>query len=146
MTTKAKGKSDKAKGDKSKGKDAKKRGAQPGNKNALRHGFYASKFTQDEKTRLDGQTATDVTAEIALLRVCIDRLLNELDFDPIERTDANGNTSRDMHYLHQLNTLSTIAASIGTLARTEYLIRGKSEGVQQSILEALELVRLELGL
>lgn len=127
-------------------KTKRKPGAQQGNKNALKHGFYADKFTTNEKSRLDGQNATDVTAEIALLRVCIDRLLNELDFDPIERTDANGNTSRDTHYLQQLNTLSAIAQAIGGLSRTEYLIRGKSEGIQNSIMEALELVRLDLGL
>lgn len=134
---------------KKKSKDAKpprKKGAQAGNKNALKHGFYANKFSKDEKDRLNLQGETDVIGEIALLRVCIDRLMKQVDFLPLERTDAQGNTSRDMHYLHQLNTLATIAQSIGTLSRTEYLIRGKSEGVQQSILEALELVRLDLGL
>ena len=131
---------------KPKGKTKRKPGAQQGNKNALKHGFYADKFTASEKTRLDNQNATDVTAEIALLRVCIDRLMGELSFEYIERTDANGNTSRDQHYLQQLNTLAAIVQSIGGLSRTEYLIRGKTEGVQSSILEALELVRLELGL
>lgn len=142
-------KDSKSKAKTEKGKEAKtdkKRGAQPGNKNALRHGFYANKFTTDENARLDSQQATDLTAEIALLRVCMDRLTGQLDFSLIERTDAQGNTSRDMHYLHQLNTLATIAQSIGTLARTEYLIRGKSEGIQNSILEALEMVRLDLGI
>lgn len=131
---------------KSKDKDAKKPGAQPGNKNALRHGFYANKFTQDENERLDGQQATDLTAEIALMRVFMDRLAGQIDFDPIFLNDANGNTLRDTHYLQQLNTMTAIATSLGTLSRTEYLIRGKSEGVQKSILEALEIVRLELGL
>lgn len=131
---------------KNKGKSSKSRGAQPGNKNALRHGFYANKFTQDENTRLDEQPITSMTAEIALLRVCLDRLAEQIDFTETFLTDTNGNKLRDMHYLHQLNTLSTISQSIGTLARTEYLIRGKSEGVQKSILEALEMVRLDLGI
>ena len=91
---------------KGKPKSKRKRGAQPNNKNALRHGFYANKFTADENSRLDNQQPTDLTAEIALMRVYVDRLSNELDFSPIERTDAQGNTSRDMHYLNQLNTLA----------------------------------------
>lgn len=133
---------------KSKGKDAKKRGAQPGNKNALRHGFYANKFTQDENERLDGQQATDLTAEIALMRVFMDRLAGQISFDSVMMVDKEGKLTaiRDDHYLQQLNTMTAIATSLGTLSRTEYLIRGKSEGVQKSILEALEIVRLELGL
>lgn len=132
---------------KKKGKSTgKKRGGQPGNKNAMVHGFYADKFSANEKKRLEGQASTDVTSEISLIRICNYRLMDELDFTPIERTDANGNTSRDVHYLSQLNTLAAMVTAIATLARTEYIIRGKSEGVQNSILEALELVRLDLGL
>jgi hypothetical protein len=67
---------------KSKRKTQRKQGAQPGNKNALKHGFYADKFTAAESTKLDSQGETDLKAEIAALRVCIDRLLNELDFRP----------------------------------------------------------------
>ncbi len=131
---------------KTKGKSKRNRGAQPGNKNALKHGFYADKFTAAESTKLDSQGETDLKAEIAALRVCIDRLLNEVNFSPKTVTDANGNTLRDMHYLHQLNTLTAMTQSVGTLARTEYLIRGKNEGIQKSLLEALEMVRLDLGI
>jgi len=131
---------------KSKRKTQRKQGAQPGNKNALKHGFYADKFTAAESTKLDSQGETDLKAEIAALRVCIDRLLNQLDFDPVFLNDANGDTLRDMHYLHQLNTLTAMTQSVGTLARTEYLIRGKNEGIQKSLLEALEMVRLDLGI
>lgn len=129
---------------KKKSKPKRKQGAQPGNKNALKHGFYADKFTAAESKRLDSQGTTDLLAEIALLRVCIDRLLNELDFSEKTNADANGNNIRDVHYLHQLNTLTAMTQSVGTLARTEYLMRGKNEGIQKSLLEALELVRLEL--
>jgi hypothetical protein len=131
---------------KKKSKPKRKQGAQPNNKNALKHGFYADKFTDAESKRLDSQGETDLKAEIALLRVCLDRLLQELDFDPKTITDANGNNLRDMHYIHQLNTLTAMTQSVGTLARTEYLIRGKNEGIQKSLLEALELVRLDLGI
>jgi len=131
---------------KPKSKPKRKQGAQPNNKNALKHGFYADKFTAAENKRLDSQGATDLLAEITLLRICIDRLMQELDFSEKTNADANGNNIRDVHYLQQLNTLTAMTQSVGTLARTEYLIRGKNEGIQKSLLEALELVRLDLGI
>jgi len=127
-------------------KTGRKHGAQPGNKNALRHGFYSKDWSADQKNRLDKQEAIDVLAEIALLRVCIDNLQKELDFAEISHTDKENNTTRDDHYLRQLNTLGIMTQSLSTLTRTHYLIRGKSGDVSDSILRALEEIRLEMGL
>lgn len=123
-----------------------KPGAPPGNKNALRHGFYSKRFTADESKRLDDETPADVEAEIALLRVCIDRLSGELSFREIKHTDSNGNTTRDDHYLKALNTLAQIAQSLATLVRTQHLIHGKAGSVNDAILQALEEIRLEMGI
>jgi len=123
-----------------------KQGAQTGNKNALRHGFYAQRFTVGENKRLDKQNSIDVKAEIALLRVCIDRLTEQLDFDPKTITDGNSNKRQDDHYLQQLNTLALMTSSLSTLTRTHYLIRGKAGDVTDSILRALEELRLEMGI
>ena len=60
--------------------------------------------------------------------------------------DDKGNRTRNEHYLNQLNTLSNMATARANLIRTQYLTRGKGEGVQRSILEALEIVRLEMGI
>jgi len=125
-----------------------KPGGQSGNKNALRHGFYAKEFTPDENNRLDKQESVDVQAEIALLRVCISRLQKELDFDAVYFNNKLGNPTdiRDDHYLKALNTLGFMTQSLSTLTRTHYLIRGKSGDVSDSILRALEEIRLEMGL
>jgi meiotically up-regulated gene 157 (Mug157) protein len=132
---------------KGKGKPTgRKAGAQAGNKNALRHGFYSKSFTPDENKRLDSQDPTDVKAEIALIRVCIDKLKNELDFDASWHKDTNGNQTRDDHYLKALNTLSIMTQSLSTLTRTHYLVRGKSGDVADSIMRALEELRLEMGI
>lgn len=127
-------------------KSKRKPGAQSGNKNALRHGFYSKTFTADENKRLDEQTTIEVEAEINLIRVCLDKLKHELSFDEIIRTDANQSEFRDGHYLQQLNTLTLMTQSISTLVRTHYLIHGKSGDIQSSILQALEELRLEMGL
>ena len=127
-------------------KSKRKPGAQAGNKNALRHGFYSKSFTKDENKRLDAQGSIDVLAEINLIRVCLDRLKDQISYDEIIRTDNNGAQFRDGHYLSQLNTLSIMTQSLSTLVRTHYLTHGKSGDIQDSILRALEELRLEMGL
>jgi len=126
----------------------KKPGAQPGNKNAMRHGFYAQRFSADEQTRLDTQDPTDVQSEIALIRVCIDRLYEQLYFSPTYLKNKEGGQSefRDDHYLKQLNTLSIMTQSLGTLTRTQYLTHGKGGDVADAITHALEELRLEMGI
>ena len=133
-------------GRKAKVRTGRKPGAQAGNKNALRHGFYAKGFTADESKRLDKEKADDVLSEIALLRVCIGKLQKELDFDAKTIVDSNKNDMRDDHYLRQLNTLGIMTQSLSTLTRTHYLTRGRSGDVTDSILRALEELRLEMGL
>ena len=124
----------------------KKSGGQPGNKNAMRHGFYARRFSADEQTRLDGQDPTDVQSEIALIRVCIDRLTQELNFKIFTVVDMQGNVTRDDHYLKQLNTLGLMTQSLSTLTRTHCLIKGKGGDVADAIMHALEELRLEMGI
>lgn len=121
-------------------------GAQQGNTNALKHGFYAKQFTKDENARLVTTDKMSVESEIDLIRICLDRLLNELSFDEITCTDQQGNQFRDDHYLKQLNTLTLMSQSLATLIRTTYLTRGKGGQLEQGIMEALEELRLELGL
>ena len=126
---------------------ARSKGAQANNKNALKHGFYASKFSRDEKSRLDLQPALDMLSEINLLRVLLDKLKNEISFKEISRTDNNGDNYRDDHYLSQLSRVADLATSVATLTRTDYLIHPDKKGnVQISILTALEELRLEMGI
>jgi len=129
--------------------------APKGNTNALKHGFYATRFTADETARLDDQKPADVQAEIALLRVCIDRLTTQLQFDELpdppaieetSQTIGSADRTRDDHYLKQLNTLSLMTQSLATLARTQHMIHGKSGDVVDSILKALEEIRIEMGI
>lgn len=113
----------------------KKPGAQTGNKNALKHGFYSRHFKDDEKTRLTETNNLDVDSEIALLRVFIDRLTAQMP----ENFAAEES-------LKALNTLSLMVNSQSTLIRTHYLIRGKGSEAEKSILTALEELRMELGI
>ena len=132
-----------------KGKTAnRKPGAQPGNKNAEKHGFYSSRFNQDESKRLAESEQHSIESEIDLLRVCMDRLTEQLDFSIVyfQTKDGADTNSRDDHYLKQLNTLTLMTQSLATLERTHYLMKGKGGAVEKSITEALEELRLEMGL
>ena len=123
-----------------------KRGAQAGNKNAQRHGFYSKQFTPAENKSLDTQDKLDLSGEVTLLRVMLNRLQEQISFDEVTIEDDKGNQSRNDHYLNQLNTLSTMTLNIGSLVRSQYLIKGKSGDIQSSILTALEELRLEMGI
>jgi len=128
----------------------KRSGAQPGNKNALKHGFYSKRFSEEEKERLNGQSATDVKSEIAFLRVCMDRLAQSMGMQLIEGAAEpaidDTTTKSDEHYLKQLNTLSLMSQSLGTLIRTQHLIHGGKGEIEDAITNALEQIRLDMGI
>jgi hypothetical protein len=127
---------------------SRKAGAQPGNKNAEKHGFYAKQFNAEETKRLGEAERHSIESEIDLIRVCIDRLTQQLDFEPVYMKDKDGHDIdiRDDHYLKQLNTLTLMAQNLATLERTHYLTRGKGGSVEKDIMEALEELRIEMGI
>ena len=49
------------------------RGAQPGNLNAVKHGFYSAHFHQADLAAFETNTFTGLNDEIALLRLYIHR-------------------------------------------------------------------------
>lgn len=103
-----------------------KRGGQPGNKNALRHGFYSRHFTLEENVLLDGQRP-DFTDEISLARVFADRITKALqsDFDPTEEN------------LKKVHTLMIILASIANGLRSNSFINGTNRDVDAAIIDAV---------
>jgi hypothetical protein len=62
-------------------KPKRKRGAQPGNTNALKHGFYSHRFNNLEISDLNTALSDGLTDEIALLRVIIRRVFEYADTD-----------------------------------------------------------------
>ncbi len=111
-------------------------GAQPGNKNALKHGFYAKQYVTEETDRLDDSDRLSLEDELDLLRVFVDRLSGKIKLDD-ELTQTE---------LSALNTLAIMMQARATLVRTHYLTRGKGGALEQTIMEALDEIRLEMGL
>lgn len=61
-----------------------KRGAQPGNKNALKHGFYARALTRDkQKEYADASELHNIDEEIALLRLELKNAISDSGSDKL---------------------------------------------------------------
>ena len=95
------------------GPRARRPGAQPGNHNALRHGYYSSFFKESERRLLDQFPLTDLSAEIELIRVSNQRFLQAL-----------AASKGDLDFETQLTALRAVnlsAHSIATLLRAHAL-------------------------
>lgn len=71
------------------GKSPKKsRGGQPGNKNALKHGFYSPSYTRREDERLTTDVKGEFFDEEALIRVLLARVAQDPSKENIEALRA----------------------------------------------------------
>jgi hypothetical protein len=104
------------------------RGAQPGNLNALKHGFYSRYFKAKEIEDVQGVPVDDLREEIAALRVIIRRVL-ELSSDVY---DVNTG-------LRLLSTLSAAAAQLSGMVKIQSLIQqnGTQDSFEQALREAI---------
>jgi hypothetical protein len=84
-----------------------KRGAQPGNKNAFRHGFYSKSFTETEMQSLDENVKGEFHDEIAVARIQASHLAELLmDYKkmPFENFVAGSNALNN--YLDRIQSLT----------------------------------------
>ena len=111
----------------------KKRGAQPGNANALKSGFYSRTFSEAELVEI-GQLAVaelGLDEEIAMLRVLMRRVL-ESDMPPADAVELFGRASGQLRRL--------------VVTRADLESRGESaESVETAIGRALDELSEELG-
>ncbi len=114
-----------------------------GNKNALKHGFYAKRLSASEKERAEGVDSGDFSGEIVMLRAVVDRIFVRVSKRGL---DANSTDKIDEGTLKTLGTLALVMQSMATMARAHYLIFGNSSEVERSILDALEELRMEMGI
>ena len=84
-----------------------KPGGQPGNANALRHGFYAKSFTEAEMRRLDKDIEGEFIDEIALARTNAARLAELLkDYRNMSLLDVVSASNALNNYLDRIQSLS----------------------------------------
>ena len=98
---------------------ARRPGAQPGNRNALKHGFYARKMIPLELSDLETALGDGLADEIALLRVIIRRVFDY----------ANDHESQTLEtWSGSLNTLGAACTRLAGLLRTDQILGGSSSG------------------
>lgn len=111
-----------------------KPGAQPGNVNSLKHGFYSRRFHRFEIDDLDNTSAT-LESEIAALRVYTRRLQ-----EAAEEAGPDLPASLDI-----LNGLGMACIRIASLIRTNNLLTGADNMLDASLAAALAEVQKELS-
>ena len=88
-------------------------GAQPGNHNALKHGYYSSLYKQSERHLLEQGSLTELSAEIELIRVTNKRFLQALQ---ASKSELDFETQ-----LTALRAVNLSAHSLATLLRAQAL-------------------------
>jgi uncharacterized protein YjcR len=101
-------------------------GAPPGNKNALKHGFYSKRFTPEEQGLLSMDA--DLLHEVKLLRAFVYRISGML-------SDKKEYSERDRALLALVVEFCT---SIGSLITRRAFQTGKVMDIQKVIMLALE--------
>ena len=120
--------------------------APPGNTNAVKHGFYAKRFTRREKNRLT-KGDDDLESEINAMRVIADRIIQRLGENGLQPVEADeSSTQLSENALKTINTLANVMLTISTLARSHQLVTGKYMPVETAIMDALAELNAEDGI
>jgi hypothetical protein len=119
-----------AAGEGSSGPDRKrKRGGQPGNFNALKHGFYSRRFTRQELEDLENAMQEGLQDEITLLRVQIRRL-----------ADFSGAGSDQKEAIQTLTAISLGCTRLARMLGAQRTLGGDGSSDAQALSEALNEV------
>lgn len=103
-----------------------KRGAQPGNRNALKHGFYSRLFREGELTDLTTVESGALEDEVVMLRVSIRRMFEMTD----EAADLK-------EWGITLNTLGLAASRLARLLKVQQDLSGSEGDSSAELAEAL---------
>jgi hypothetical protein len=108
--------------------EKRKRGAPPGNKNAVKHGFYSKALLEAERVTLQQAVEVEgVDEEIALLRYKLAELLQ--------------------NYPDRIDLQVDIANTIARLVRTRYQIsKEQKKSLKEAIARVLTEVAVPLGI
>ncbi len=117
-----------------------KPGAQPGNRNAYKHGFYAKAISTLEGNSL--KIDTSLGDELKAAHIIAERIFNRLNGHGLGADDSG---PIDEATIRAINTLANLYGSISTLARSHQLVEGKYKPVETAILEALRSINFEDG-
>ena len=120
---------------------SKKRGGQPGNTNALKHGFYTKNFSLAERRGLQATEGVVLSDEIALLRVLIRRFA--------EQIKGSQGVALNESAVH-LSVISEAMLRLASLLRTDKMLGGSEcdtlgAALSRSMSAVLEEMRQDAG-
>ncbi len=116
--------------------EKKSRGGQPGNTNALKHGFYTKRFDEQEKEALDLlEDHLDLMSEIKTLRVVLDRALTRI---------TGGLEVEDFTALSSV--IGGLSTTIGRLVRLQRLLYGENKSLREILEGVLVEIAGDLGI
>ncbi len=113
----------------------KRTGGQPGNTNALKHGFYSRQFRSMEAADLLKIEPNKLDDEIRMLKVVARRIL-ELSDQQVDYEDM----------LNTLGVLGITSTRIAGLMRTQKILNGEDSNTTSAISAALAEVIKELNI
>jgi hypothetical protein len=112
-----------------------RRGGQPGNLNALRHGFYTRRIHKRDLSGVEDTSIKGLAEEIALIRIFTRKLIE------------CGTDTADLYEIAGI--LRTICLASGTITRiikAQSFLVNDPTNFYQDVDEAIRQVRLEMGL
>jgi len=112
-------------------------GAQPGNTNAIKHGYYSRRFKNLEIDDLDVALSDGLNDEIMLLRVIIRRVFDYASDDEAQNVES---------WSKALTTLGLASTRLAHLIRTQKLIKGDDSEISSALSQAIGEVCDELGI
>ena len=128
------------------GETGKRRGAQVGNLNALKHGFYSDRFKKGEIDDLEAvaQAQNGVQDEIILMRVLIRRVFEQATCQAEESSDDPKNDLET--WSNALNALGAASTRLAGLLRVQQVLTsGSSNEILNALSTALKEVSSEIG-
>ena len=112
-----------------------KPGGQPGNSNALKHGFYAGQPLPAEVVPAQVDEVQGLHEEIAMLRIFMRRVMLQSDH-PMDHREL----------LDTMRALSLASLSIARLLKVQHLIYGGTNEIEDIISQAITQVSQEMNL
>ena len=107
------------------------RGAQPGNTNAVKHGFYSRQFRPQEISDLDSILMGNLDDEINMFRVVMRRVYDLANEKKVSKEEELA------HWTAAMETQGKACIRMGNLLRTQHMLGGTGEHMIEVIKAAL---------
>lgn len=109
-------------------------GAQLGNTNALKHGFYTRRFKKQHLSGVENTNTKGLAEEIALIRIFTRRLVESCD------------SSADLYDLAgTLRAICLASSTITRIIKAQSIIANDPSDFYRDVDEAIRQVRIDLG-